>query len=126
MKGSGDNLLLPGFNFGVLLFSPPHGLISSVQVLPPESADFLPRPFKDLMVNPASKVGEFYPNDFKVDFNGKKNAWEAVVLIPFIDEKRLLKAVHDIEATSITAEELKRNKLGKYCTRLSPSLSLFA
>jgi 5'-3' exoribonuclease 1 len=32
-----------------------------------------------------------YPADFNVDLNGKTNAWEAIVLIPFVDENRLLK-----------------------------------
>lgn len=27
-----------------------------------------------------------FPNDFAVDLNGKTNAWEAIVLIPFVDE----------------------------------------
>jgi len=29
---------------------------------------------------------EQYPTNFAVDLNGKTNAWEAVVLIPFVNE----------------------------------------
>ena len=33
-----------------------------------------------------SEIGDFYPTSFTTDLNGKKQEWEAVVLIPFIDE----------------------------------------
>lgn len=33
-----------------------------------------------------SPIIEYYPHDFKTDLNGKQQEWEAVVLIPFIDE----------------------------------------
>lgn len=42
--------------------------------------------FQDLMTKNESPVIDFYPPDFETDLNGKKNDWEAVVLIPFIDE----------------------------------------
>ncbi|GMT12680.1 hypothetical protein PFISCL1PPCAC_5472, partial [Pristionchus fissidentatus] len=57
-------------------------------VLPAASSDCIPRPLRDLMCNPESTIADFYPVDFKTDLNGKKNDWEAVVLIPFIQEKR--------------------------------------
>lgn len=38
------------------------------------------------MTNEDSSVIDFYPKDFETDMNGKKQEWEAVVLIPFIDE----------------------------------------
>eukprot|EP00190_Bangiopsis_sp_CCMP1999_P001137 CAMPEP_0198735810 /NCGR_PEP_ID=MMETSP1475-20131203/61887_1 /TAXON_ID= ORGANISM="Unidentified sp., Strain CCMP1999" /NCGR_SAMPLE_ID=MMETSP1475 /ASSEMBLY_ACC=CAM_ASM_001111 /LENGTH=649 /DNA_ID=CAMNT_0044499531 /DNA_START=328 /DNA_END=2277 /DNA_ORIENTATION=- len=88
-------------------------LTQLLAVLPPDSADFLPLPFKKLMTEEKSTVIEFYPSEFQVDYNGKKNAWEAVVLIPFIDEKKLLAAVRQINPAEISVEELKRNKLGK-------------
>jgi 5'-3' exoribonuclease 1 len=40
-----------------------------------------------------SPILDFYPLDFEQDLNGKKQDWEAVVKIPFIDEQRLLKAM---------------------------------
>lgn len=33
-----------------------------------------------------SPVREFYPLEFSTDLNGKLQEWEAVVLIPFINE----------------------------------------
>ena len=45
------------------------------------------------MVNEDSPVKDFYPMSFETDLNGKDQEWEAVVLIPFIDEERLLQAM---------------------------------
>ncbi len=33
---------------------------------------------------------ESYPSDFGVDLNGKTMAYEAIVLIPFVEEAKLL------------------------------------
>lgn len=38
------------------------------------------------MTSEFSPILEYYPLDFKTDLNGKQQEWEAVVLIPFIDE----------------------------------------
>lgn len=45
------------------------------------------------MCNKESMIADFYPEIFGTDLNGKKNDWEAVVLIPFIHEQRLLEAM---------------------------------
>jgi 5'-3' exonuclease len=39
------------------------------------------------MCNPASSISDFYPSEFNLDLNGKRYAWQAVVLLPFIDER---------------------------------------
>lgn len=62
-------------------------------VLPEESKDHVPSVYRDLMTDPESPIADFYPTDFQLDMNGKKQDWEAVVKIPFIDQDRLLKAM---------------------------------
>lgn len=42
------------------------------------------------MKSPASPIVDFYPTDFRVDQEGKRNDWEGIVIVPFIDEARLL------------------------------------
>jgi 5'-3' exoribonuclease 1 len=48
---------------------------------------------QDLMYDANSPILDFYPTDFQQDLNGKKQEWEAVVKIPFINQERLLKAM---------------------------------
>jgi 5'-3' exoribonuclease 1 len=45
------------------------------------------------MYDPNSPILDFYPMEFEQDLNGKKQEWEAIVKIPFIDEQRLLRAM---------------------------------
>ena len=42
------------------------------------------------MKDSRSPIIDFYPTDFRVDQEGKRNDWEGIVLVPFIDEARLL------------------------------------
>lgn len=55
-------------------------------VLPPASKNLLPVCYHDLMTQENSLIKRYYPDDFQTDLNGKKQEWEAVVLVPFIDE----------------------------------------
>ncbi len=48
---------------------------------------------------------------FSQDLNGKQQDWEAVVLIPFMDEKKLLDAMQPIYP-KLTPEEAERNRHG--------------
>ena len=64
-------------------------------VLPPRSAHALPTPLAALMTDPGSEISDFYPEDFALDLNGKKFLWQAVVLLPFIDEARLTDAMEE-------------------------------
>lgn len=80
-------------------------------VLPDRSKAIVPEAYHDLMTNPASPIIDFYPRDFELDMNGKKMEWEAVVKIPFIDEKRLLDAMKTKDHL-LTDDELARNEYG--------------
>jgi 5'-3' exonuclease len=46
--------------------------------LPPASATLVPKPYAWLMCSIESPVLEFYPTEFSIDADGKKNPWEAV------------------------------------------------
>ncbi|XP_071070656.1 5'-3' exoribonuclease 1 isoform X3 [Dasypus novemcinctus] len=78
-------------------------------VLPAASKNLLPACYQHLMTSEDSPIIGYYPPDFKTDLNGKQQEWEAVVLIPFIDEKRLLEAM-ELCNHSLKKEERKRNQ----------------
>ena len=66
---------------------------------------------QDLMTKEDSPIIDFYPRDFELDKNGKKQDWEAVVKIPFIEENRLLAAMATKEQL-LTDDEKARNSFG--------------
>ncbi|KAL4402054.1 5'-3' exoribonuclease 2 [Malassezia pachydermatis] len=81
-------------------------------VLPAASKTNLPEPFQWLMTDPESEIVDFYPSEFSIDMNGKKMAWQGVALLPFIDEKRLLTALHK-RYGQLTKDEVRRNSFGR-------------
>ncbi|KAI9825759.1 MAG: 5'-3' exoribonuclease 2 [Sarea resinae] len=81
-------------------------------VLPAASNHAIPPVFRDLMTDEDSDIIDFYPEEFPVDLNGKKFAWQGVALLPFIDEKRLLKAMAT-KYPLLSAEDAARNAMGK-------------
>jgi 5'-3' exoribonuclease 2 len=62
-------------------------------VLPSDSSHAIPKESRWLMQDPESPIIDFYPMDVPVDPNGKAMPWLWVVLLPFIDEERLLAAM---------------------------------
>ncbi|KAK6302558.1 hypothetical protein J4Q44_G00269130 [Coregonus suidteri] len=78
-------------------------------VLPSASKDLLPQSYRHLMTSENSSIIEYYPLDFKTDLNGKQQEWEAVVLIPFIDERCLLAAMEPYN-DHMTKAEKARNR----------------
>jgi 20S proteasome subunit beta 5 len=81
--------------------------------LPPSSADLLPKPYQWLMKSAKSPIIDFYPDSFTIDMNGKRWPWEAVVLLPFIDSKRLIESSRKMVPDHLlTDDEKLRNQLG--------------
>lgn len=80
-------------------------------VLPDRSKKIVPTVYHELMTDSKSPIIDFYPRDFELDMNGKKMEWEAVVKIPFIDEKRLLSAMGP-KNKLLSEDEAARNEFG--------------
>ena len=81
-------------------------------VFPAASRIHLPEPLQSLMTDEDSPIIDFYPEDFDIDMNGKKMAWQGVALLPFIDQKRLLDAL-DSKLDLLTPDEQRRNRWGE-------------
>lgn len=80
-------------------------------VLPAASRSHIPEVYRDLMIDPGSPIIDLYPSEFDCDQNGKKASWEAIVLIPFIDEERLIRTLA-IRDKMLSKEEQIRNSIG--------------
>ena len=84
------------------------------------------------MLHPSSPLIEYYPPDFTSDPNGKRQPWEAVVEIPFIEAGVLLDTVEQIlEKDSeeggqlLSPAERRRNMRGKSHLFVSVGQCLF-
>lgn len=85
-----------------------------MSVLPPTSAEEagIPPPMRELMKQPFSPLIDFYPVDFGLDLNGKRFTWQAVILLPFIDEPRLVRILAPLLKTLVPNEKI-RNRRGQ-------------
>jgi len=89
-------------------FSPVEQLMA---VLPSDSSHAIPNAGRWLMSDLESPIIDFYPSEVPVDPNGKAMPWLWVVLLPFIDEDRLLAAMSPTMA-KWTKQELLCNARG--------------
>ncbi|TIA70881.1 hypothetical protein E3P92_02895 [Wallemia ichthyophaga] len=80
-------------------------------VFPAASGVHIPRPFREYMTSHDSPILDFYPEDFNIDMNGKKMVWQAVPLLPFIDEERLTSALKT-RYDDLSDDEKRRNERG--------------
>ena len=64
------------------------------------------------MLESSSPIYHFYPLNFSLDSEGKRQDWEAVVVLEFVDEKLLKQAESSIPREALTKEELLRNQFG--------------
>lgn len=95
-----------------------------MSVLPAASNHAIPKSFHSLMTDEDSPIVDFYPEDFDLDANGKKQSWKAIVLLPFIDEKRLLAAM-GTKYPLLSEEEHERNAVGKEALLVGDSHPLY-
>ena len=102
---------LGGYSVTFELGRPFRPLDQLMGVLPAQSGPALPPAAAALMTGEGSPVRHFYPATFAQDPNGKRLAWQWVVLLPFIQERALIEAMDSV-AHTFTPEEAARNELG--------------
>lgn len=81
-------------------------------VLPERSKNLIPAALRPLMFDEHSPIRDFYPKEVELDKNGKTADWEAVVLLSFVDEQRLIDAMAPY-LLKLTPEEKVRNGSGR-------------
>jgi 5'-3' exoribonuclease 1 len=84
-------------------------------VLPPDSLDLLPAPYHPLATDPTSPLAPYFPTrGVRIDSEGKRNNWEYVVLVPFIEWDRVRDHVHAavVPERDLTDDERRRNTFG--------------
>jgi 5'-3' exoribonuclease 1 len=124
-KADDDGFCAFEFDMG----TPFPSLAQLLSVLPPQSSELLPKPLAELMTHPSSPLTTYYPPDFESDPNGKRQSWEAIVQIPFIEADELLETVEKIiEADNngkelLTPAERRRNTRGEERVFVAPGLS---
>ncbi|CAF1146840.1 unnamed protein product [Rotaria sordida] len=101
-------------------FKPFEQLLS---VLPPTSCSLLPVKLQPLMTDPNSPLLYFYPKDFKLDQNEKKRDWEAIVLLPFIDEQLLLNTITKYYNQLNPNEQILNQHLPSLCFKTTTILN---
>jgi 5'-3' exoribonuclease 1 len=83
-----------------------------VSILPPESKNLIPKQLHSLY-HSNSEIIDFFPVNFNVDLEGKKEEYLGTVCLPFVDSKRLKDAYNKIDLSGLTEFERKRNFFGK-------------
>jgi 5'-3' exoribonuclease 1 len=81
-------------------------------VLPPKSANLLPEPLAELLLDKDSELSESCPTEFDIDLSGKRKEWEGIVLLPMVNFDTVRKLYFDNLSKIITADK-KRNIFGK-------------
>lgn len=91
-------------------------------VLPPKSADILPSPLNEII---KTKLKKYYPEDLKFDFDGKRNDWQCIVPLPFVDHK-IVNSLYLEKIDGVDKIESKRNMFTKsYIYRFSADKRIF-
>jgi hypothetical protein len=76
-------------------------------VLPPTSKELLPFPLTNIF-----SLKKYYPDNFEIDYSGKRNEWEGIPLLPTLNLEEIENEYNKLQS-SIDQKELKRNYRGR-------------
>lgn len=89
-------------------------------ILPPKSSHLLPKNMSNVL---NTHLKKFCPDKVEVDLSGKKQEYQGIVLLPFVEQKTVQK-VYDEYISKLDEKDLKRNIIGKSVIyKYSPSTS---
>ena len=74
------------------------------------------------MIDVESPLLHFYPEDFQLDQNEKKQDWEAIVLLPFIEEQLLLTSIKKYYNNLDANEQMRNQHSQSLCFRATSTL----
>jgi 5'-3' exoribonuclease 2 len=94
-------------------------------VFPANSVKALPEPCRWLMTDPSSPIIDLYDADVPIDPNGKHLPWLWILLLPFVDEKRIT-AAFELCRSQLSLHDAKKNKFGLPAVFLHKDSSLGA
>jgi 5'-3' exonuclease len=77
---------------------PPNNIEQLLVVLPPQSSNLIPMPYRELMTNyKVSNIIDIYPVGFNLDFYYKQKDWEYKPILPDIDFSRIQKEIARVD-----------------------------
>lgn len=83
--------------------------VQLLAILPPQSNNLVPYPLNTLL---SKELSKYCPREFTVDLAGKRQEWEGLVILPFMDYSHL-EDVYYAYIDKVSPQDLKRNILGK-------------
>jgi 5'-3' exoribonuclease 2 len=75
---------------------PLHPVEQLLAVLPRESVHALPQELHRAVLDETSVLAKFYPKEMHVDYTEAIHSWQGVIQLPFVNCKRLQKAVREV------------------------------
>ncbi len=62
-------------------------------ILPPQSKNLVPEKLQEIY--DLEEFKEYFPDKIDIDYDGKRNEWEGIVKVPFIDVKKIIEKVKE-------------------------------
>ncbi|EPR78999.1 5'- 3'exoribonuclease [Spraguea lophii 42_110] len=87
---------------------PLHPLEQAMLVLPPLSSDLVPEPLRTIY----TEYKEYYPSEIKIDMFDKLMPWQAIVLLPEVNVKKIIMAVKN-KSKELSIKDTYRNVKSK-------------
>ena len=75
-------------------------------ILPKESFNLVPECYKEI----PTILKEYFPDKIDIDYNGKQNEYESLLLLPVVDEEKMIEV--EKKCRKLTTDEEKENKWG--------------